>query len=62
MNYKLSLHRVEISFLGEVTRHLNVEMYVDGDHVDSAVIEKDDILWLLNQEDYPPNQGDTDQV
>ena len=51
MNYKLNFHRVQIGFLNEVTRYLNVELYVDGDHVDSAVLEKDDILWLLNQEE-----------
>jgi hypothetical protein len=60
MNYKLSFHRVQIGFLNEVTRYLNVELYVDGDHVDSAILEKDDILWLLNQEEQPPSLGDTD--
>lgn len=50
MKYELNVRRVEIGFLNKVDKYLNLELYVDGEFADTTVLEKDDILWLLDQE------------
>ena len=61
MNYKLSLDRRWAGLnKASKTPYLELTLCVDGDFVDWLPIFKEDILWLLNPAELPPNQGDTD--
>jgi hypothetical protein len=47
--YKLELTRVSIEFEGDETRYLNIEIFRGDEWLDSAVLTKEDILWLLGE-------------
>jgi len=51
MKYEIGVRRVEIEFLGKIDKYLNLELYVDGEFADTAVFDKDDLLWLLDQKE-----------
>lgn len=57
MVLRLHLERVTLKFApisgGEYAedRHLNFELFDDEVFLDSIVIDKDDLLWLLDEDD-----------
>lgn len=49
--YRLNLEPVAISFLGDETRYLNINLTVDGEYEDCVVLSKEDVLWLLGYQE-----------
>jgi len=49
--YRLNTERVTLSFRGDETRHININLAVDGCFEDCVVLTKEDLLWLLGYQE-----------